>query len=173
MLPSGTSRVAVLQTIATAAFLHGVVTVGLPALVLRWTDGNPMLVAAVGPLRWLGVGLAGFGAYLYLWSAVRLLRSCTSAVPGAKPTVLVKDGWYGRTRHPLLLGVVAILLGEAVFFSSLALLAYALAYWAWLAAFVVVREEPDLRQAFGSAFEIYCRNVPRWIPRPRRPTGRR
>ena len=108
MLPSGTSRVAVLQTIATAAFLHGVVTVGLPALVLRWTDGNPMLVAAVGPLRWLGVGLAGFGAYLYLWSAVRLLRSCTSAVPGAKPTVLVKDGWYGRTRHPLLLGVVAV-----------------------------------------------------------------
>ena len=94
-------------------------------------------------------------------------------MPGAKPSVLVKDGWYARTRHPLLLGVVAILLSEAVFFSSLALLAYALAYWAWLAAFVVVREEPDLRKAFGSEFEIYCRDVPRWIPRPRRPTGRR
>ena len=173
MLPSRTSRAAVLQTIATAAFLHGVVTVGLPALIVRWTDGNPMLVATVGPLRWLGAGLAGFGAYLYLWAVVRLLRSCTSAVPGAKPTVLVKDGWYARTRHPLLLGVVAILLGEAVFFSSLVLLAYTLAYWAWLATFVVVREEPDLRQAFGSEFEIYCRTVPRWIPRPRRPTGRR
>ncbi|WP_419162233.1 methyltransferase family protein [Candidatus Palauibacter sp.] len=84
-------------------------------------------------------------------------------------SVLVTDGWYARTRHPLLLGVVLILLGEALFFSSAALLSYALAYWLWLTVFVVLKEEPDLRRIF----DAYCRDVPRWIPRPNRPAKRR
>ena len=168
--PSGPSRTAILETVASATLLHAVFTVGLPALILRWTDGILLLAASLGHWRWLGALLAGFGLYLYSWSAAHLLRSRTAAVPGARPTVLVTDGWYARTRHPLLLGVVAILFGEAVFFSSLALLGYALAYWAWLAAFVAVREEPHLRQAFGSRFERYRREVPRWIPRLRPPS---
>ena len=171
--PPGPSRAAALELLAAAALLHGVFTVGLPALILRWSAGSPMLVANIGDLRWLGAVLAGFGVYLYLWSAVRLLRSRTSAVPGARPTVLVTDGWYARTRHPLLLGVMAILLGEAVLFANAALLGYALAYWAWLTAFVVVKEEPDLRRAFGPAFESYCREVPRWVPRLRSRRSRR
>ena len=170
--PSAPCRTAILQTVVTGAFLHCVFTVGLPALILRWTDGILLLAASLGHWRWLGALLAGFGLYLYSWSAAHLLRSRTAAVPGERPTVLVTDGWYARTRHPLLLGVVAILVGEAVFFSSPALLGYALAYWAWLAAFVAVREEPDLRQAFGPAFDAYCREVPRWIPRLYNADGR-
>ena len=153
------------RTVLTAALLHGVFTVGLPIVILRWTGSSPLLATGIGPLRWLGAALFGFGAYLYLSSAGRLLRSDTSAIPAAKPAVLVTDGWYARTRNPLLLGVVTILLGEAVLFLSAALAGYALGYWAWLTVFVILREESDLRQAFGSGFDAYCKNVPRWIPR--------
>ena len=45
------------------------------------------------------------------------------------------------------------------------MLGYALTYWLWLTVFVVLKEEPDLRQAFGVQFDAYCRHVPRWIPR--------
>ena len=159
---------AVFRTALTAVVLHGVFTAGIPALILRRTGRIPLLAVDIGHLRWLGAALGGFGVYLYLWSAVRLLRRRTSAVPGVAPTVLVKDGWYARTRIPLLLGVVLILLAEAVFFSSAWLLGYALAYWLWLTAFVVLKEEPDLRRTFGEPFDAYCRSVPRWIPRPRR-----
>ena len=162
------SRSALLRIIVTAAALHGVFTVGFPALILQRTRGIPQLAADIGQLRWLGAALAIFGIYLYVWSAACLLRSRTSAVPGAKPTVLVTDGWYARTRHPLLLGVVMILLGETVFFSSPALAAYAGTYWLWLTVFVLLKEEPDLRRAFGAQFDAYCRKVPRWIPRLRR-----
>jgi len=155
----------VLRTILAAALLHGVFTVGLPVVILRWTGESPLLLAGIGPSRWLGAAPIGFGAYLYVSSAARLLRSHTSAIPGAKPAVLVTDGWYARTRNPLLLGVVAILAGEAVLFLSPALAGYALAYWAWLTAFVVLREESDLREAFGAGFDAYCQEVPRWIPR--------
>ncbi len=158
--------------VATAIVLHGAFTVGLPALILGRTEGMPMLHPDIGPARWLGAGLAAFGAYLYLRSAVHLLRRRTSATPGREATVLLTHGWYGRTRHPLLLGVVAILFGEAVFFSSLALLAYALAYWLWLTAFVALREEPDLRRTFGADYDAYCREVPRWIPRVSRRKAR-
>lgn len=170
---AGGSRSVVVAFVVTAIVLHGIFTVGLPALILDRTGGLPILNPDIGPARWLGAGLAGFGIYLYLWSAAHLLRRRTSAVPGREATVLVTHGWYGRTRHPLLLGVVAILFGEAVFFSSLALLGYALAYWLWLTAFVALREEPDLRRTFGSSYDAYCREVPRWIPRVRRRIGGR
>ena len=100
-------------------------------------------------------------------------RRRTSAIPGKEATVLVTHGWYGRIRHPLLLGVVAILFGEAVFFSSLALLGYALAYCLWLTLFVALKEEPDLRRTFGDSYDSYFRDVPRWIPGVTRRAGRR
>lgn len=169
---AGGSRSALVAFVVTAILLHGVFTVGLPALILGLTRGLAILNPGIGPGRWLGAGLGGFGIYLYLWSAVHLLRRRTSAVPGKEATVLVTHGWYGRTRHPLLLGVVAILFGEAVFFSSLALLGYALAYWLWLTAFVALKEEPDLRRTFGSRYDAYCGEVPRWIPKLSRPADR-
>ena len=158
-------RAALLKTVVTAALLHGGFTVSLPVLILRGTENIPLLAMNIGPFRWLGAALVCFGVYLYVLSAARLLRSHTSAIPGVKPAVLITDGWYARTRHPLLLGVVTILLGESIFFSSLALVGYALTYWLWLTVFVVLKEEPDLRQAFGAHFDVYCRDVPRWIPR--------
>lgn len=162
------SHAAALKTVLTAIVLYGAFVVGLPALILQRTGAIPLPSVDIGFLRWLGVPVAGFGFYLYLWAVGRLLRRRTSAIPGIAPSVLVTDGWYGRTRHPLLLGVILILLSEAVFFSSVALVVYALAYWLWLTLFVVRREEPDLRRTFGEAFDDYCRDVPRWIPRARR-----
>ena len=105
------SRVALIKTVVIAGLLHGAFTVSLPVLILRWTDGIPLLATTIGHSRWLGAPLVGFGIDLYVSSAARLLQGKTSAIPGAKPAVLVTDGWYARTRHPLLLGVVTILLG--------------------------------------------------------------
>ena len=116
-------------------------------------------------MRWLGIPLVAFGLYLYVWSLVKLLQRDTSALPGVAPTALDTSGWYGRTRNPLLLGVVAIQLGTALVASSLALLVYALLYWLWLHTFVTRREEPDLERAFGDAYTRYAAAVPRWIPR--------
>ena len=171
--PGGGSRSVVVAFAATAIVLHGTFVVALPALILGRTESLAMLHPDIGPSRWLGAGLAGFGVYLYLWSAVHLLRRRTSAIPGREATVLLTHGWYGRTRHPLLLGVVAILFGEAIFFSSLALVGYALAYWLWLTAFVALKEEPDLRRTFGADYDAYCRRVPRWIPGTSRRRSRR
>lgn len=154
-----------LKTVAVAVIFHALFTVTVPWLILRGSGGARWTVLPLGPLRWGGGALVAFGIYLYLRSLARLLARQTSALPGQMPTHLQTSGWYARTRNPLLLGVVAILLGEAVFFASLPLLAYALLYWLLVDRFVAVREERDLRHAFGDAFETYARAVPRWIPK--------
>jgi len=152
------------KTIVIPLLLAAVVLVTVPWVIVRWSDGVTWLHMPVGPARWLGVLAAGFGVYLYVWSLTRLLRRGTSALPGERPTYLETSGWYGRVRHPLLLGVVLILLGEALASASLALLAFAGAYWLWLHAFLVFKEEPDLHEAFGERYSTYAARVPRWIP---------
>lgn len=159
-------RSALLKTVLAAALLHGLFTVTIPVLILRRTDGKSVLATnGVGHIRWMGAALGILGIYLYVACLASLLRSQASAVPGAKPTVLVTDGWYARTRNPVLLGVVSILFGEAVLFLSPAMAVYALLYWLWLTVFVALKEEPDVRQVFGEQFDAYCRDVPRWIPK--------
>jgi protein-S-isoprenylcysteine O-methyltransferase Ste14 len=61
--------------------------------------------------------------------------------------------------------VVSLLLGQALLFGSVAVLLYALIVALAFHTFVVLYEEPTLRRQFGDAYEAYCREVPRWLPR--------
>lgn len=74
-------------------------------------------------------------------------------------------GLYARTRNPMYLGVLSVLLGEALAFDSFRLLAYAAVVFLGFHLFTVLYEEPAHRRRFGPAFEEYCRRVPRWLPR--------
>jgi protein-S-isoprenylcysteine O-methyltransferase Ste14 len=61
--------------------------------------------------------------------------------------------------------VLSVLVGEAILFRSYVLAGYALVFWAVVHAFVVLVEEPSLREQFGADYETYLRTVGRWIPR--------
>ena len=87
-----------LKTALSAVVLHGVFTVGIPALILRHTGAISLLAVDVGRFRWLGAPPGAFGVYLYLWSVVRLLRKRTLAVPCKAPSVLMTDGRYAHAR---------------------------------------------------------------------------
>jgi len=58
-----------------------------------------------------------------------------------------------------------MLIGQAMLFSSLATLWYALTAWPFFHAFVMLYEEPALRHKFGDSYEKYSKSTPRWIPR--------
>jgi protein-S-isoprenylcysteine O-methyltransferase Ste14 len=62
-------------------------------------------------------------------------------------------------------GVLSVLLGEALFFRSNALLIYAAGFWVTAHLFVLLCEEPVLRRKFGESYQRYCRTVNRWLPR--------
>ncbi|TFH08754.1 MAG: isoprenylcysteine carboxylmethyltransferase family protein [Candidatus Thorarchaeota archaeon] len=85
--------------------------------------------------------------------------------PWAPTRKLVIKGIYQRTRNPMILGVLIVLIGEAILLSSVWL-------FLWFVIATVVNhfyfirfEEPGLVERFGDAYRSYKENVPRWIPR--------
>ncbi|MBV9295032.1 MAG: hypothetical protein JO145_05620 [Acidobacteriaceae bacterium] len=63
------------------------------------------------------------------------------------------------------LGVLTLIAGQTVLFRCWELSIYLVCVAVGFHLFVLFYEEPTLRSKYGKAFEQYCRNVPRWIPR--------
>ncbi len=122
----------------------------LPPLLRTW--GGAALFAA---------GVAGWIICLDAFSR----RGRGTPAPMDAPRHLVSDGLHGVVRNPIIAAEMMVIWGEALYFSSLGVLGYAVLMTCF-AQWVVVRvEEPELRERFGAAYESYCRSVPRWIPR--------
>lgn len=112
---------------------------------------------------WLGIFLFAAGVLLAGWAAVAIFRG------GSDPTLeppqeLVDDGPYAFTRNPMYVSVLAMVLGEALFFSSVALAAYAAVLFVFFHFFIIRRvEEPRAEEALGEEYGEYCERVPRWL----------
>jgi protein-S-isoprenylcysteine O-methyltransferase Ste14 len=61
--------------------------------------------------------------------------------------------------------VVSTILGQGVILGNVTLLEYGGLVWLLFHLFVLVYEEPTLRASFGSEYELFCTQVPRWVPR--------
>jgi protein-S-isoprenylcysteine O-methyltransferase Ste14 len=70
-------------------------------------------------------------------------------------------------------GVFVVLLGEAVFFGSVALLLWFLLFVVLNLVYIPFWEEADLERRLGPPYLAYKRDVPRWVPRlkPRKGTS--
>lgn len=68
-------------------------------------------------------------------------------------------------RNPMYLAVVSVILGQGLILGNVRLVEYAALVWFGFHLFVLVYEEPTLRESFGVEYEAFCANVPRWLPR--------
>jgi protein-S-isoprenylcysteine O-methyltransferase Ste14 len=140
----------------------GTITVLIP----YWILGRD--VAAIPPWgrrQYLGLVLVALGASVYLrcvWDFAAGGRG--TPAPIDPPKVLIVRGLYRYVRNPIYLGVLFVVFGEAVFFESWALVRYGIAMFVIFHLFVIVYEEPTLRQTFGESYERYRRSVRRWVP---------
>lgn len=155
-------------TAAVASALHfvsapGVVVGLIPWLLTGWQSTTPAWPAA---LRVAGAALAICGVVVVTAEFVRFVREGRGSPAPVVPTRnLVTGGLYRYVRNPMYVAVVAAVVGQAWWFSSGVLLAYAAVLFAVVAGFVRGYEEPTLTRTFGSTYVEYCRAVPRWIPR--------
>jgi len=82
----------------------------------------------------------------------------------ADPTKkLVATGFYKFSRNPMYIGVILILIGEAIFFQSTPLWIYAAFIFLAFNTFIVLVEEPRLTEDFGEEYTSYRKKVRRWI----------
>jgi protein-S-isoprenylcysteine O-methyltransferase Ste14 len=82
----------------------------------------------------------------------------------ADPTKkLVVAGLYKFSRNPMYVGVMLMLVGEAIFFHSVALWIYAGFLFIAFHSFILLHEEPRLKEDFGEEYEAYMASVRRWL----------
>jgi protein-S-isoprenylcysteine O-methyltransferase Ste14 len=117
-------------------------------------------------IRYLGLLPIALGTAGLVWCIWRFYSDGRGTLaPIDPPKYLVVRGLYRYVRNPMYVGVLLILLGEAIAFSSRALLIEAGVFFVLAHLFVMFYEEPALRRQFGGSYERYLQVVGRWIPR--------
>jgi len=161
---------AYLGTIVFTMVVPGSVVGLVPYLISRWELRPPFL--GFGPTRWIGLGIFVVAVPVFADFLARFVREGHGTPAPVAPTRrLVVGGVYRHVRNPAYIAVIAMLVGQALFFGSSGVLEYAFVVAIAFHLFVILYEEPTLERTFGSAYQDYCRSAPRWIPRLH-PAGR-
>ena len=114
------------------------------------------------PLRLLlGVSLVVAGLLMWLWTVRLFARIGKGTLAPWDPTThLVVEGPYAHVRNPMIAGVLAALVGEALVFGSTGIAIWALIFAAVNHVFFLVYEEPAVERRFGDEYRVYKRNGP-------------
>ena len=153
----------ILKHLRDILILPFTVTVIIPYLIYQkeqhFISGMSVLFKILGSV----VGLSGFSIFLYTVLLFRWIGKGTLA-PWTPTLKLVISGPYRYCRNPMITGVFFILLGETLFFRSLAILQWAVLFFMINTVYFILIEEPSLAKRFGSEYRRYKESVPRWIP---------
>jgi protein-S-isoprenylcysteine O-methyltransferase Ste14 len=145
-------------------------TILVPTTAAGWIPqalrGNATSTPSIA-LRALSFLLITLGIATYLHTAFWgfALHGHGTPAPIAPTQKLVVEGLHRYVRNPMYLGVLLIVIGQAVLFRSRTLVFYAGVIWLAAHVFVLLYEEPTLERKFGNEYRKYRQRVPRWIPR--------
>ncbi len=136
----------------------------IPLSITHWEFRPPFF--DLQATRVVGMLLIAAGLPALIDSFARFaLQGLGTPAPVAPPLNLVVTGLYRYVRNPIYVALVAVILGQAALFGDQRLLAYGVLMWLAFHVFVVGYEEPVLAGSFGTEYEDFRANVPRWIPR--------
>ena len=147
-----------------AALFIGLLLIFLPNQILASTG-------IVGPQA---IGARQVGGMLLGASGAALALACIltfvfvgkgTPAPFDPPRRLVVQGPYRLVRNPMYLGAGLALSGAALFYQSIPLFGYTVLFLLVTHFFVVLYEEPTLRQIFQGDYQAYCRRTGRWWPK--------
>jgi len=142
----------------------------IPWWISRWRfESN-----AIGwlPVRVIGGLLIAVGAAVLLDSFARFaLQGLGTPAPVFPTRHLVITGLYRYVRNPMYAAVLAMIVGQGLLLGNVRVLEYGALVWIGFHLFVVLYEEPTLRDSFGAEYEAFRSSFPRWIPRSSRWRG--
>lgn len=152
-----------LQTLLFTIIVPGTVAGLIPYLIQRNYDA---LSLNLDLGRYLGILAIILGIIVYLAAAGAFALIGRGTPAPTHPTEkLVIEGLHRYVRNPMYLGVLNMLLGDALWFRSGLILIYTAFFFAVFNTFVLLYEEPALRRTYGDEYVRYCESTPRWIPR--------
>jgi len=142
---------------AVVAFLAlpGVVAILVPGLLLRPPRAGQNVI---------GLVVIAIGLLLLLW-CVRdfYVAGRGTLAPWSPPKHLVQVGLYRRSRNPMYVAVLIMLVGWALTYRTATLWTYAGVIAVLFHLRVLLHEEPFLARTHGRAWTDYKSSVPRWL----------
>lgn len=153
------------RTVLYGIFFLGLLVVYLPYFqVLRLDEYVSSLVTPW--LEYGGIGLFVLGAALVFAAAYYLVRRGEGTpAPFDAPKKFVLAGPYRYVRNPMMMGLFAIIFGEAMWFHSPGIFLYGLLIVGLVRILVTYVEEPGLEKRFGEEYLAYKKAVPPWFPK--------
>jgi protein-S-isoprenylcysteine O-methyltransferase Ste14 len=128
-----------------------------------WVEGHP------GWWNWIGLLPVAAGLVMIAWGAsLHIVTATGPRVFERTPRYMLVKGPYRFSRNPMYLLELAMWLGWAIFYGSIAvLIAFAL-WWIFFAFLAVPYEERQLEARYGEMYLQYKNTIPRWFGLPRR-----
>jgi protein-S-isoprenylcysteine O-methyltransferase Ste14 len=120
-------------------------------------------VPASVPAAWVGGIIFAIAFALAIWAIVTIRKAGTQVETYKPTTAIVENGPYRLTRNPIYLGMVLGLIGLAIAFDSLWILAALVLFYLVIHYGVIAREEAYLERKFGDVYLGYKSRVRRWL----------
>jgi protein-S-isoprenylcysteine O-methyltransferase Ste14 len=148
------------------------VTILIPLLLLLLSGWSGIPCLFLYPLNFLTLILGGIVIGIGLILLYKTNRAFArigkgTLAPWTPTQRFVVVGLYRYVRNPMILGVILVLLGEAVILGVLPVFIWLGIFWIMNHIWFTRWEEPKLEERFGDEYHQYKANVPRWIPRPK------
>jgi protein-S-isoprenylcysteine O-methyltransferase Ste14 len=137
----------------------------IPWLITGWEFHEPLPYWVVAQV--VGIVLIGTGLIPPVHAFVEFVKAGGTPIPIAPPQQLVVSGFNRYVRNPMYVGLITVIVGQALLFGQCSVMLYAAVAWVVTASFVRWYEEPTLLRQFGAEYETYRRAVPAWWPRLR------
>jgi protein-S-isoprenylcysteine O-methyltransferase Ste14 len=115
------------------------------------------------PYKYSGILLIGFGFLLNIWADGLFKKKKTTINPFEKSSTLVLEGPFRFSRHPMYLGMVIILLGEAIILGSLIAFFIPVAFFTIMKIVFIPYEEKAMEETFGREYLDYKNRVRCWL----------
>lgn len=132
-------------------------------LMLALWAGAPGPRFIASPWNWSGVLLVALGIGLNIAGDRQFQRSRATMHPFGAPRVLVTTGVFARTRNPMYVGMVVLVLGIAILLGHVSPFVAIGLLWGVLNWRFIPREERAMASAFGGAYREYQAHTRRWI----------
>lgn len=139
-------------------------SLGSPLLIVGIFYGLDIWVSSARLLPY-PLNLSGIAFFIFGVSIGLLCLKVVLALP--EESILVTLGPWARVRHPIYIAGLFVNLGAVMMIGTLLLILQFVGYA--LLEFLVETplEEKGLRRSFPEEYEVYSKQVPRWIPRIR------
>lgn len=148
----------------TIYLMSGWLQTKFPTLDLLSHDTGHLWSTLLGETGNPHFGVLHIASYVFLGLGFYLLSSAWNVLYQAqRHKAVAVTGPYARIRHPQYVAFVLILLGFLLQWPTLLTLlmfpVLLVMYWR-----LAINEESEMREQFGSAFEVYAEHTPRFIP---------